>query len=148
MLLQITRQARKKVVPLVPVIATSHETRSERADSAILHVPNTGEVPTLLHPHRRRKIRTETETAFRDQDPPKSRERGSIYCDVRTILDVKSHYFGFPCCLARKNFHEGHGAFTSDQLAVIGRGNSARAAARYDDGNRKPRRGVDRGRDK
>lgn len=29
MLLQITWQARKKVVPLVPVIATSHETRSE-----------------------------------------------------------------------------------------------------------------------
>jgi len=30
MLLQITWQAYKKVVPLVPVIATSHETRSER----------------------------------------------------------------------------------------------------------------------
>lgn len=30
MLLQITWQARKKVVPLVPVIATSHETRSKR----------------------------------------------------------------------------------------------------------------------
>lgn len=127
MLLQITWQARKKVVPLVPVIATSHETRSERIILSYIG------------------INTDTTQCRGKSNKPKSLLRSNVQQLDETIHEIKpwSHHI-FRYCPS------GFSRRIRPLLQPAGRSSDGVNARCTHAGNRnrKPHRGFDHGRDK
>lgn len=131
MLLQITWQARKKVVPLVPVIATSHETRSG------------GIIPPILYRYKYERYALYATPRKVEQTEIISEIKAwsnSMKLSTRSSRTRTTHFPLLSFWIPTKDT-------ALLQPADLPDGVTARCT-HVGNRNRKPRRGVDHGRDK